>query len=74
MTRSCVGFNIIGSDAMAMLQCTNQFVEIEDKEFIKLTCQNVEIYNLLGVKIKRDPFTAELDASDIEKGTYLHYM
>ena len=28
---------MIGSDAMAMLQCTNQFVEIEDEEFIKLT-------------------------------------
>jgi glucosamine--fructose-6-phosphate aminotransferase (isomerizing) len=24
--------------------------------------------------VKRDPFTAELDASDIEKGTYPHYM
>ncbi|MGL4336424.1 MAG: glutamine--fructose-6-phosphate transaminase (isomerizing) [Turicibacter sp.] len=68
------GFNLIGSDAMAMLQCTNQFCEIEDEEFIKLTREGVTIYNLLGVKIKRDPYTAELDASDIEKGTYPHYM
>ena len=68
------GFNMIGSDAMAMLQCTNQFVEIEDEEFIKLTREGVTIYNLLGVTVKRDPFTAELDASDIEKGTYPHYM
>lgn len=63
------GFNMIGSDAMAMLQCTNQFVEIEDEEFINLTCEGVTIYNLLGVTVKCDPFTAELDASDIEKGT-----
>ncbi len=56
------GFNMIGSDAMAMLQCTNQFVEIEDEEFIKLTREGVTIYNLLGVTVKRDPFTAELDA------------
>ena len=68
------GFNMIGSDAMAMLQCTNQFVEIEDEEFIKLTREGVTIYNLLGVTVKRDPFTAELDASDNEKGTYPHYM
>ena len=68
------GFNMIGSDAMAMLQCTNQFVEIEDEEFIKLTREGVTIYNLLGVPVKRSPFTAELDASDIEKGTYPHYM
>ena len=39
------GFNMIGSDAMAMLQCTNQFVEIEDEEFIKLTREGVTIYN-----------------------------
>ena len=51
------GFNMIGSDAMAMLQCTNQFVEIEDEEFIKLTRDGGEIYNLLGAKIKRKPFT-----------------
>ena len=68
------GFNMIGSDAMAMLQCTNQFVEIEDEEFIKLTREDVTIYNLLGGTIERKPYTAELDASDIEKGTYPHYM
>ena len=68
------GFNMIGSDAMAMLQCTNEFVEIEDEEFIILTREEVKIYNLLGVTVKRQSFTAELDASDIEKGTYPHYM
>ncbi len=68
------GFNMIGSDAMAMLQCTNEFVEIEDEEFIILTRESVTIHNLLGVTVKRDSFTAELDASDIEKGTYPHYM
>ncbi|CUQ34406.1 Glucosamine--fructose-6-phosphate aminotransferase [isomerizing] [Turicibacter sanguinis] len=60
---------MIGSHAMEMLQCTNQFVEIEDEEFIKLTGENVEIYNLLSVKIKRDSFIAELDGLDIETGT-----
>jgi len=68
------GFNMIGSDAMAMLQCTNQFVEIEDGEFIKLTRDEVKIYNLTGYEVYRDSYTAKLDASDIEKGTYPHYM
>lgn len=68
------GFNMIGSDAMAMLQSTNQFVEIEDEEFIKLTREEVEIFNIPGAKVERAPYTAELDASDIEKGTYPHYM
>ena len=38
---------MIGSDAMAMLQCTNQFVEIEDEELIKLTREDVTIYKLI---------------------------
>ena len=68
------GFNMIGSDAMAMLQCTNQFMEIEDGEFMKLTREGVTIHNLLGVPVKRKSFIAELDTTDIEKGTYPHYM
>lgn len=68
------GFNMIGSDAMAMLQCTNKFIEIEDEEFIKLTREEVTIFNLLGAKVERESYVAELDASDIEKGTYPHYM
>ena len=34
----------------------------------------VTIQNLNGETINRAPYTAELDASDIEKGTYPHYM
>ena len=39
-----------------------------------VTKNNVTIKNLEGEVIKRSPYTAELDASDIEKGTYPHYM
>ncbi|MCL1949117.1 MAG: glutamine--fructose-6-phosphate transaminase (isomerizing) [Turicibacter sp.] len=67
-------FNMIGSDAMAMLQCTNQFLETEDGEFIRLTREGVTIYGMTGYVVEREPFTATLDASDIEKGIYPHYM
>jgi len=67
-------FNMIGSDAMAMLQCTNQFLEIEDGEFIRLSREGVTIHGISGFTVEREPFTAELDASDIEKGIYPHYM
>ena len=45
------GFNVIASDAMAMLAHTKEFVEIEDSSF-----------------------EAQVDSSDIEKGTYPFYM
>ncbi|MGG3467369.1 glutamine--fructose-6-phosphate transaminase (isomerizing) [Neobacillus pocheonensis] len=67
-------FNVVASDAMAMLQVTDQYVELMDKEIVIVTKDHVTIQNLNGEIINRAPYKAELDASDIEKGTYPHYM
>lgn len=68
------GFNVVASDAMAMLQVTDQFVELHDKEIVIVRKEAMTIKNLDGTVIERSPYTAELDMSDIEKGTYPHYM
>lgn len=68
------GFNMIGSDSMAMIANTNMFFEIHDKEYVVVTKEKVEIYTQYGKKIDREPFKAELDLSDTEKGTYAHFM
>jgi len=68
------GFNMLGSDAMAMINHTNLFYEIEDKEFLKITKDKIEIYTIYGNKVNRQPYKADIDASDTEKGTYAHYM
>jgi glucosamine--fructose-6-phosphate aminotransferase (isomerizing) len=68
------GFNVVASDAMAMLQVTSQYVELMDKEMVIVTREAVTIKKLNGEIVERAPYTAELDASDIEKGTYPHYM
>lgn len=67
-------FNVVASDAMAMLQVTKEFLELMDQEMVLVTRDDVKIFNLDGKLIERKPFIAELDASDIEKGTYPHYM
>ncbi|CAM4132339.1 glutamine--fructose-6-phosphate transaminase (isomerizing) [Bacillus cereus] len=67
-------FNVVASDAMAMLQVTDQFIELMDKEIVIVTKESITIKNLQGETIERAPYTAELDASDIEKGTYPHFM
>lgn len=67
-------FNVVASDAMAMLQVTDQFLELMDKEMVIVTNEKVTIKNLSNEEVMRVPYTAELDASDIEKGTYPHYM
>jgi glucosamine--fructose-6-phosphate aminotransferase (isomerizing) len=59
---------------MAMLQVTDEYVELMDKEIVIVIKNNVTIQNLDGETVTRTSYIAELDASDIEKGTYPHYM
>ncbi|MBD7906720.1 glutamine--fructose-6-phosphate transaminase (isomerizing) [Sporosarcina gallistercoris] len=66
--------NVVASDAMAMLQVTDQFIELHDGEVVLLGKDGIIIETLDGDKIERAPYKAELDMSDIEKGTYPHYM
>ncbi|MBS4174783.1 glutamine--fructose-6-phosphate transaminase (isomerizing) [Bacillus sp. FJAT-49736] len=67
-------FNVVASDAMAMIQVTNQYIELMDKEMVIVTKDEITIEDLQGIQIDRDSYTASIDASDIEKGTYPHYM
>lgn len=68
------GFNVIASDAMAMLQVTDTYVELVDGEIVLVEKDKVTIKDIEGNVIERAPYKAEIDASDIEKGTYAHYM
>ncbi|GFH40026.1 glutamine--fructose-6-phosphate transaminase (isomerizing) [Lactococcus insecticola] len=68
------GYNMVCSDAMAMIRETSEFMEIHDKELVVLTKDLVEIHDAAGQSVSRDSYTAELDLSDIGKGTYPFYM
>ncbi|MDR0846447.1 MAG: glutamine--fructose-6-phosphate transaminase (isomerizing) [Lactobacillales bacterium] len=68
------GYNLVGSDAMAMIRETKNFVEIHDNEMVIVKKESVEIFDASGAKIEREHYVAELDLSDIGKGTYPYYM
>ncbi|MGC4379200.1 glutamine--fructose-6-phosphate transaminase (isomerizing) [Fictibacillus sp. Mic-4] len=68
------GFNVVASDAMAMIQLTDQYVELMDKEVVIVTSSTYTIKKLDGTTVSRAPYQAQIDASDIEKGTYPHFM
>lgn len=68
------GYNMVCSDAMAMIRETSEFMEIHDKELVIVTKDNVQVQDYDGNPIERDSYTAELDLSDIGKGTYPYYM
>ena len=68
------GYNMVCSDAMAMIRETNQYMEIHDQELVIVKADNVEVQDYDGNVKERDSYTAELDLSDIGKGTYPYYM
>ncbi|MFB9859506.1 glutamine--fructose-6-phosphate transaminase (isomerizing) [Salinicoccus siamensis] len=68
------GFNVITSDAIAMLKETNEFVELMDREIVLLKKDEIIIKDALGKEIKRESFIAEINESEVEKGTYDHFM
>ena len=68
------GYHMVCSDAMAMIRETNQYMEIHDKELVVVTKDSVTVMDYAGNGIERVPYTAELDLSDIGKGTYPYYM
>ena len=68
------GYNMVCSDAMAMIRETNQYMEIHDQELVIVTADSVEVQDYDGNRRERASYTAELDLSDIGKGTYPYYM
>ena len=68
------GYNMVCSDAMAMIRETNQYMEIHDQELVIVKADSVEVQDYNGNSRERASYTAELDLSDIGKGTYPYYM
>ncbi|HEM2541327.1 TPA: glutamine--fructose-6-phosphate transaminase (isomerizing) [Streptococcus suis] len=68
------GYNMVCSDAMAMIRETSEYMEIHDKELVIVKKDSVEVMDYDGNAIERGSYTAELDLSDIGKGTYPYYM
>ena len=68
------GYNMVCSDAMAMIRETSEFMEIHDKELVVLTKDSVTVSDYDGNLKERNTYTAELYLSDIGRGTYPYYM
>ncbi|BBN97578.1 glutamine--fructose-6-phosphate transaminase (isomerizing) [Sporolactobacillus terrae] len=68
------GFNVVASDATAMIQKTKRYVELMDEEIVILKRDSYTIKDLDGTVTTRKPYTVSFDANDTEKGAYPHYM
>lgn len=67
-------FNTVVSDAMASIALTDRYLEIHDGEIVLLHTDGVTIKTLAGEIVQRDPYTAHIDADELDKGTYPFYM
>lgn len=68
------GFNVVASDALAMLSETDQFVELKDQEIVTLTADAIHIETIDGKVEERKPFTVKVDDGEVSKGTYPFFM
>ena len=67
-------FNVVTSDAVAMLDQTHDFIELHDGEIAIIDPYNVRLFGADGVETSREPFHLDIDASETDKGTYPFYM
>ncbi|MCG8501711.1 MAG: glutamine--fructose-6-phosphate transaminase (isomerizing) [Firmicutes bacterium] len=66
--------NFIASDIPAILEYTRNIYLLEDKEIVRLTQDEVTIYNSDKEEISKEVFTVNWDVSAAEKGGYEHFM
>lgn len=67
-------FNVVCSDALAMLNVTKDFLELHDGEMVVVTPKKIEITNQDGESVHRDPFHVDLDPKETDRGAYPYYM
>ncbi|WP_125981436.1 glutamine--fructose-6-phosphate transaminase (isomerizing) [Loigolactobacillus iwatensis] len=68
------GFNVVCSDAMAMVGQTKDFVELHDGEIVTVKKDGIAIETLAGEAVTRKSYHVSINESDTEKGTYPFYM
>jgi glucosamine--fructose-6-phosphate aminotransferase (isomerizing) len=64
----------LASDIPALLKHTRQVIILEEGELVALCPESVELCDLAGNRIVREPLTIEWDVEAAEKGGYDHFM
>ena len=68
------GENFIASDIPAILEYTRDVYFLEDDEIAVIERDEVRIYDALGNRISRAPYTVDWDVAQAEKSGYEHFM
>lgn len=68
------GFNAVASDALALLDQTNQFIELHDEELVVLTASSIHIESIDGTPREREAYTVDVSEGDGSLGAYPFHM
>ena len=66
--------NVVTSDAAAMLDVTQNFIELMYGEVAIIDKAKVTLFDAAGQEITREAFHIDIDASETDKGVYPYYM
>ena len=67
-------FNLVASDASPMIEYTNEFIELEDKEFGYITNKEACIFNKKGEKINKETIHKDVELISHDLKGYPHDM
>lgn len=67
-------FNLIASDASPMIEYTDHFIELDDKEFGFITKDKYELFDKNGNPVKKEYVTKEAELVKHSLNGYDHYM
>ncbi|MEC9485789.1 MAG: glutamine--fructose-6-phosphate transaminase (isomerizing) [Candidatus Izemoplasma sp.] len=65
---------VVASDVMACVGYANEYIPLEDKTFVEIDGASYKIKDIIGKHVEHDIKEIDIDASNIEKGEYAHFM
>ena len=68
------GEMFVGSDAIALAPMTNQVTYLAEGDLALITRESLEIFDIDGRAIERNRQTLDLNAQNVAKGNYKHFM
>lgn len=68
------GYNLIASDASPMIEYTNKFIELLDREYGYVEKDSYHIFNFQGVEVSKDLISKDISLVKHDLNGYEHYM
>lgn len=69
-----IGENFVASDVLALLPVAQEFIYLEDRDLVDLSCDAVRIYDAKGKVVERKLNLLDGHYDMVDRGEYRHYM